>query len=153
MSKPLSEQLRELASKATPGPWEVDSEYDNDALYSGGGGCGRGFKNFFIGADVGGSWKTLMDTQNSDEKLIEEDYDYDSGSAWDEIGRANAELVAALRNALPTIITALQEMEKKSETLAAKQAREVMNPQTACCSSVTAGTVFNSHPKGTTDAD
>lgn len=69
------EALEALSKKATPGTWEVDSEYDNDALYSGGGGCGSGFKNYFIGADVGGTWKTLLDTVNSDHKLIEEDYD------------------------------------------------------------------------------
>lgn len=96
------EALEALSKKATPGTWEVDSEYDNDALYSGGGGCGSGFKNYFIGADVGGTWKTLLDTVNSDHKLIEEDYDEGGKEAWDVIGRANAAFIVALVNAYRT---------------------------------------------------
>lgn len=93
------DQLAALDRAATQGAWEVDSEYDNDALYSGGGGCGRGFKNYFIGTDIGGKWKTLLDTVNSDEKLINEDYDADGGSAWDTVGEANTAFIVALVNA------------------------------------------------------
>ena len=103
----LVERLKKLDAAATPGPWDIDSEYDDDALYSGGGGCGRGFKNFFIGAEVRGKWATLFDSVNADEKLIEEDYDEDGKSSWDAIGRANAALIVALRNEALPLITQL----------------------------------------------
>lgn len=108
----LADELARLAEKATPGVWEFDTEYDNDAVYSGGGGCGRGFMNYFIGVQVPdntehGRWATLFDSVNSDHKLIEEDYDEDGGRAWDETARCNAALIVALRNNLPTIIAAL----------------------------------------------
>lgn len=98
----LAKTLEGLSAAATQGEWEVDSEYDGDALYSGGGGCGSGFKNYFIGAGVDGKWRTLFDTVNSDHKLIEEDYDEDGKNAWDEIGRANTAFVATLVNAYRT---------------------------------------------------
>lgn len=113
----LVERLRKLEAKSTPAPWEVDSEYDHDAHYSGGGGCGCGFKNFFVGAEVNGQWKTLFDTVNSDLKLIEEDYDEDGSNAWDSIGLANAELVAALRNALPEIATSITTLVAERDAL------------------------------------
>ena len=112
MSENLADRIEALDAKATAGPWEVDSEYDDEALYSGGGGCGRGFKNFFVGAEIKGEWATLLDTQNSDNKLIEEDFDEDGKSSWDENGRNNAELVATLRNAVPTILSALRLAER-----------------------------------------
>ncbi len=108
----LALRCEALAAQATPGPWEIDSEYDEDALYSGGGGCGRGFKNFVIGAEIDGKWCTLIDTQNSDNKLIEEEYDEDSKNAWDSIGQANTDLIVALINNLPTILTALRALAK-----------------------------------------
>lgn len=80
--------LKELSVKATPGIWEVDSEHDDDASYGAGPDHGTGFHNYFIGADVGGKWVTLLDTVNSDHKEIEEDYD-----------KANAELACELVNA------------------------------------------------------
>jgi hypothetical protein len=113
----LCAELDALLAKATPGEWEVDSEYDEDALYSGGGGCGSGFKNFFIGTDIGGKWRTLLDTQNSDHKLIEEDYDEDGKNAWDSIGQANAALIAALRNKAPAMLTALRQLQAENARL------------------------------------
>ena len=92
------DELAALDERATPGVWETDSEYDDDALYSGGGGCGSGFKNYFIGTDVGGKWVTLLDTVNSDHKLVEEEYDEDGKTAWDCIGQANTELIVTLVN-------------------------------------------------------
>ena len=104
----LAEKLEGLAKHATQGPWEVDSEYDEDALYSGGGGCGQGFKNFFIGAEIAGKWQTLLDTVNSDHKLVEEEYDEDGKTAWDGIGWGNTALIVELVNNLPTILAALR---------------------------------------------
>lgn len=138
----LVAELRDALAKATPGPWGVDSAYDDDAVYSGGGGCGRGFKNFFIGAEVRGKWATLLDSVNSDEKLIDEEYDEDGKSAWDEIGRNNANFVAIARNNLPALLDALSakdaeitslraEVERMREANVALKAEVVLWAQTA----------------------
>lgn len=92
-------KLAALDAMATPGVWEVDSERDDDASYGSGPDHGTGFHNYFIGADVGGKWKTLLDTVNSDHKAIDEEYDEDSHHAWDTIGKANAAFIVALVNA------------------------------------------------------
>lgn len=105
----LVERLRALDAAATPGPWETDSEYDGDGYASSGGGCVSGWNNWFVGADIDGKWRTLLDTVNSDHKLIEDDRDSEGGSAWDVIGAANAELVTFLRNAVPEIIAMAEE--------------------------------------------
>ena len=118
----LAKNLADLAAKATPGPWEIDSEYDDDAHYSGGGGCGRGFKNFFIGAPVDGKWRTLLDSANSDHKLVDEDFDEDGRSAWDNIGLANASLTIELVNNLPAIIAALTAQADHDKVLAERDA-------------------------------
>lgn len=119
----LVAELRDALAKATPGPWGVDSAYDDDAVYSGGGGCGRGFKNFFIGAEVRGKWATLLDSVNSDEKLIDEEYDEDGKSAWDEIGRNNANFVAIARNNLPALLDALSAKDAEITSLRAEVER------------------------------
>ena len=80
MSKPLSEQLRELASKATPGPWG-HSETDIGTI------------NGWLEPD---EYRPIV---------------HCSGTVDDWAN--NSDLIVALRNALPTIITALQEMEKR----------------------------------------
>ncbi len=98
------DKLRALDEAATPGPWETDSEYDGDAIATSYEGCSNGYHNYFVGADIGGKWRTLLDTVNSDHKLIEDDRDEDGGRTWDVIGKANAELVAYLRNAVPAIL-------------------------------------------------
>lgn len=103
----LADELRALAAKATPGPWEMDTEYDPDALASGGGGCTTGFNDYSMAAEINGKWKRIFDSINSEEKLIEDDrYDLE-GSAWDEVARANFALIMALRNNLDRILTAL----------------------------------------------
>jgi len=126
-SKLDPQELERLSKAATQGVWEVDSEYDNDALYSGGGGCGSGFKNYFIGADVGGKWKTLLDTVNSDHKLIEEEFDEDGKHAWDVIGQANAAFIVALVNAYRTgqLVPAMpSDVDLVAEAECMKQMRE-----------------------------
>ena len=93
--------LKALHEAATPGLWETDHEPDDEFRHH----------NYFIGADVGGKWRALLDTVNSDHKLIEDDRDEDGGSAWDAIGKANAELVTYLRNAVPEILTLITERD------------------------------------------
>lgn len=118
----LAKTLADLAAKATPGPWEIDSEYDDDAHYSGGGGCGRGFKNFFIGVPVDGKWRTLLDSANSDHKLVE-----DGRSAWDSIGLANTSLTIELVNNLPAIIAALTAQAEHDKVLVERDGLEAEN--------------------------
>lgn len=122
----LVERLRKLVAEATPAPWELDTEYDPDALYSGGGGCGSGFKNYFIGAQVAdgteqGRWATLFDSVNSDHKLVEEEYDEDGKSAWDETARRNAETVVALVNAAPTLFDTIKRLLAENARLTAER--------------------------------
>lgn len=122
----LVERLRKLVAEATPAPWELDTEYDPDALYSGGGGCGSGFKNYFIGAQVAdgtehGRWATLFDSVNSDHKLVEEEYDEDGKSAWDETARRNAETVVALVNAAPTLFDTITRLLADNARLTAER--------------------------------
>jgi hypothetical protein len=95
-------KLAALSDAATQGEWEIDNEHDDEGAYGASPDNGTGYHNYFIGAEVGGKWKTLLDTVNSDHKLINEDYDEDGGRAWDVIGQANAALIVALVNAYRT---------------------------------------------------
>lgn len=104
----LVEKLSVLLAKATPGPWEVDTERNEDGAYGSGPDHGTGYDDFLIGADVRGKWATLLTTENATEKEIDEDYDEDFHRAWDRVGEANAELVAATITALPTLLNALR---------------------------------------------
>lgn len=112
-----ADKLRALDEAATPGPWETDNEYDGDGYASSGGGCTSGWNNYFVGAEIDGKWRTLLDTVNSDHKLIEDDRDGDGGMAWDVIGMANAELVAHLRNLVPAILAMAEENKRLREAL------------------------------------
>lgn len=88
-------EIRALAEKATPGPWEVDDE-QNDGNFGGGPDCNSGYKSYAV---ITGN-KTVVDTLNSDLAEIEEDGDCEDGSwrysRWDEVGRRNAAYIAAL---------------------------------------------------------
>lgn len=96
-------ELRELLAKATPGDWETDTER-SEGEYGSGPDTSTGYDDFLIGADIGGKWATLLTTENSTAKLIEEDYDEDYHRAWDAVGEANAKLIVAMRNALPALL-------------------------------------------------
>jgi hypothetical protein len=101
---PTSAELRGLLAKATPGPWEVDSEHDGDAEYGGGPDPDRGYANFIV---FDGKGHIVCDTLNSDAKCIEEEPHSDEDgyrSAWDGIGKANAALIVAAVNALPGLL-------------------------------------------------
>lgn len=98
------EELERLLAKATPGPWEFDSERNED--------CSPKHHDYFIGGTGrDGKWITLFDSVKSDEKLIEEEYDEDYHHAWDAVGKANAALIVALRNAAPSLIATAREVE------------------------------------------
>lgn len=111
----LSDQLEALDAKATAGPWETDST-DN-----GGSGSER-FNYYSVGAGPAGKWETIVDTLNSDVAEIHEEWDGDEHGvyhhAWDDQGRANCELIVALRNAVPEILAALRKAETPSPDVA-----------------------------------
>lgn len=83
----VAKQNGELYAKATPRPWEVDSERDAD-------GPDRHTYYKMFGPDG----KVLFDTLNSDVAYLHTDIDYDADGpwehVWDEQGRVNFELVA-----------------------------------------------------------
>ena len=97
MDKDTIARLRGLLDRATKGPWELDSERNED--------CQPKHFDYFIGGDVGGKWSTIFDTVNSDNKLIEEEFDEAYHHAWDAIGKANGELVVAMHEALPALLS------------------------------------------------
>lgn len=109
----LADQIEALDAKATAGPWETDST-DN-----GGSGSER-FNYYSVGAGPAGKWETIVDTLNSDVAEIHEEWDGDEHGvyhhAWDDQGRANCELIVALRNAVPEILAALRLAETSSIT-------------------------------------
>jgi len=105
----MREELEKLIAEATPGPWEVDTIYNEDGCYSGGGGCGQGFNDYAIYAPIDGKAVQILDTSYSDDKLIEEEFDEDEKIAWDCIGKANADLIVFLVNNAPAILEALTE--------------------------------------------
>ena len=101
------EELRGLLAKATPGPWEADNE-NNEGCYGLGDDCHEGFQSASIHAPDGrGGYVKLFDALNSDAAFIEEEWDEDWHHAWDEVSRANAALIVAMRNALPAMLDAL----------------------------------------------
>lgn len=105
----MREELEKLIAEATPGPWEVDTIYNEDGCYSGGGGCGQGFNDFAIYALIDGKAVQILDTSYSDDKLIEEEFDEGKKIAWDCVGKANADLIVFLVNNAPAILEALTE--------------------------------------------
>jgi len=105
---PLLDKLERLLSKATPGPWESDSERNEDGAYGSGPDHGTGYDDFLIGANVRGKWATLLTSENATEKLIDEDHDEDYHRAWDSVGEANVALVVEAVNALPILLAALR---------------------------------------------
>lgn len=109
-----ADRLRALLAKATKGPWEVDTE-QSEGEYGSAPDTHTGYEDFLIGAEINGKWATLLTTENSTEKLIDEDYDEDYHRAWDVIGEANSALVVAAVNALPSL---LDRIEAQDATIA-----------------------------------
>jgi len=107
----LADQLEALAAKATPGPWEADT-IDNEGEYGSGPDTHSGFKSPVM---LDPSGKALFDAINGDLVEVHEEYDEDSCNAWDEPGRCNFALIAALRNNLPAIIAALRAEQALAE--------------------------------------
>jgi hypothetical protein len=98
MTQPLThEQVAEIrakALKATAGPWDVDIVH-NEGTYGTGEDDYTGFNSYVVGCGPVNDWKSIVDTSNSNVAMIEVDGDSDGTTAWDEIGRRNAEFIAA----------------------------------------------------------
>ena len=99
------------AEKATPGPWEADSQdsYDNH---------GRCFAYSVFGADG----NTLVDTLNSDAAEIHEEPDEHGVRAWDEIGRRNVQFIAAAREDIPRLVCYIRLLQEQLATLEIRDA-------------------------------
>lgn len=104
------DEIERLLAAATPGEWEVDSERSED--------CSPKHHDYFIGAaGSDGKWVTLFDSVNSDQKLIEEEYDEDYHHAWDVVGKSNAALIVTLHNSAPAMIAELRELRAENARL------------------------------------
>ena len=118
------DELRRLHDAATPGPWESDTVENADAVYGFGDDEGIGFDARAIYSPDG---KVLFDSLNSDAGEVLEEWGDDEthGSAWDEVAKQNAALIAATRNALPALIAAAEREQPASSALAiAREALE-----------------------------
>lgn len=96
----LHAKLKELAGKATPGPWEIDTYMPTQ----------QAEVSIQI-VSPGTPGLLLFESSNADTRMT--DYDVDEhGATYFDIGsRPNYELVCELRNNLPTLLAALEEVE------------------------------------------
>ncbi|WP_193751746.1 hypothetical protein [Sphingomonas sanguinis] len=94
--------LREAARYASDGPWEIDSERNEDGAYGGGPDHGTGYDDYLI-LDAQG--RALFGSENSTAKLIEEEYSEDGVYAWDQVGKRNAAFIVAAVNFVRAMIT------------------------------------------------
>ena len=101
--------LKAMEAAATKGPWECDTTH-NEGSYGAGEDVYEGFKSYTILSEDG---KVLFDSLNSDAIEVHEEYDEDGATAWDEIARRNAELIVAMRNALPDLLDAAERLERQ----------------------------------------
>jgi hypothetical protein len=86
-------ELERLAAKATPGPWEVDT-LKSEGEYGSGPDTTVGYE---VSAIYNAKGEALFDALNSDAITVH-----------DEVSDANAKLIVALRNNLPTILQSLR---------------------------------------------
>lgn len=94
----LALRMKAAAQEATQGEWWSDS-VEND-----------GFSSYAVyGADN----RVLLDTLNSSAACIQEEYDDEGHTAWDEVGQRNAEFVAVANPANVLVLTAALEARDK----------------------------------------
>lgn len=110
-------ELREMSERAAAGPWEVDGDPNEDGEYGPGPDPGRGFDDFMITASRGGK---ILGTEGATHKSIEEEFD-DEGykTAWDQIGRDNAQFAAAAVNFVRDLLAASPSCPSSSPEIAA----------------------------------
>ena len=118
-TNPLTDEqidaLEAALAKASKLPWEVETEHDPDAEYGSGPDPDRGFDDFIVFDGIG---QLLFGTATSDAKcIVEEPYGDEDGykQAWDETGKANADLIVAAVNALPAILSELRSLREPYE--------------------------------------
>lgn len=107
-----TERLKAMEAAATKGPWECDTTH-NEGSYGAGEDVYEGFKSYTILSEDG---KVLFDSLNSDAIEVHEEYDEDGATAWDEIARRNAELIVAMRNALPALLARIERVEGERDS-------------------------------------
>jgi hypothetical protein len=115
----MIEELKALAEKATPGPWETDT-LKSEGEYGTGPDTTAGFE---VTAIYSAKGEVLFDPFNSDAIVVQEDYGDEDGYvlAWDQTSAANAALIVALVNNLPAILSALAAVPVMKEALEAVQ--------------------------------
>lgn len=105
------EALLKLADAATPGPWSTDTIENQEGKGS--------FNSYAVGAGPSDKWKVVCDTLNSDLIEVEEEYDENGRSSWDEVGRRNAAFIAAANpatlKALCTLALQALDMEPRQD--------------------------------------
>ena len=106
-----TERLKAMEAAAAKGPWECDTTH-NEGSYGAGEDVYEGFKSYTILSEDG---KVLFDSLNSDAIEVHEEYDEDGATAWDEIARRNAELIVAMRNALPALLARIERVERERD--------------------------------------
>jgi hypothetical protein len=111
----MIEELKALAEKATPGPWETDT-LKSEGEYGSGPDTVAGFE---VTAIYNAKGEVLFDALNSDAIVVHEDYGDEDGYvlAWDQISAANAALIVTLVNNLPAILSALEAVPVMKEAL------------------------------------
>ena len=103
---------KRLADAATEGPWETDTT-ENEGDYGNGLDLRSGFNSYEVAAASG----RVCDTINSDVAMVSEEYDEDGCTAWDEVGKANMEFIAAARTAVPTLIAEVERLTAERDAL------------------------------------
>lgn len=100
----LADELERLGKKASPGPWENDSQTSLDDMGT--------YSSYAI---YNGAGKVIAETSNSEAQCIHDDRgegpDGPEGSRWDETARCDTGLIVTLVNNLPAIIAALRAQE------------------------------------------
>lgn len=117
-------RLGELLAKATKGVWEIDT-IKNEGSYGNGPDCVEGFESYKI---IAGSGNSLLDSLNSETAEVHEDGPGELGEyhAWDDVALHNFELIAAMKNALPALLSERKAMKAEIERLqSAQQWREI----------------------------
>lgn len=136
-------QSREILAKATPGPWETDTE-KTDGEYGSGPDCPRGYHASIITAGD----KRICGTENSADGEVHEEFDEDGCYAWDEVAARNMKAAAHAVNTHPAALDEIERLQAenadfaeqlalRSETSMAKDMQEIMAQNNALSASLT----------------
>lgn len=119
----MLDEMESKAKRATKGPWFTDSER-SDGTYGVGDETHEGFNTYAVFSETEtyyGKPARIFDT-SVDVAEVQEEWDEDSHSAWDEQGRRNAEyIIAAQPQAILAIVAAIRARLKEDEARIIKQ--------------------------------